>query len=261
MTARAAAIARALPKMVPPVATRFDRSPSGPLRCSSTAAISSVMPQAPNGSPPAIDLPAVIRSGSSPHCAVSPPGPTTCVCVSSQARSVPVSRVRRRSSAWKPSVGQQQPDVVRDRGLREDDRDRRAVRAPAQGAATSLNGTRTVPATVSAGQAALLRHQAPVVVELDKRLVEVAVVLAVEHEDLVASGDDSRHADGLRVRVGRRARVLPLRQPEAPSELLGHDDRVLGGQQELVAAGHLPAHARPRAARGRTRRTSTCRRC
>ena len=109
-------------------------------------------------------------------------------------------------------------------------------------AAGSLNGTRTVPSTVSAGNAALLDHDAPVLVELHQRLVEVAVVLAVEHQDPVAAGRDAGHADRLGVRVRRGARVLPLRQPEAAGELLGHDDRVLDREQELVAAGDPVAH-------------------
>ena len=111
IVARAAAIERALPKSVPPVATRCDALAVGALAPgASRSAIASVMPQAPNGMPPAIDLPIVTRSGSRPQAAVSPPAPTTWVCVSSQARSVPVSRVSRRSASWNPASGQDQPD-------------------------------------------------------------------------------------------------------------------------------------------------------
>ena len=63
-------------------------------------ASSEVMPYAAIGTPPAIGLPMVNRSGSSPQATVAPPGPTQIVWVSSMQSSVPWARVRRRSSAW-----------------------------------------------------------------------------------------------------------------------------------------------------------------
>ena len=91
------------------------------------------------------------------------------------------------------------------------------------------------------GQAVFLRHERPVGPERHQRLIEVAVILPVEHQDLVAGGQDPRDADHLGVGLGRRQRVLPLREPVAAAELLGHDDRVLGGQEELIAARHALA--------------------
>ena len=58
--ARAAAIESGLPNSVPPVATMSDRSPSGPFQLVQDGGdLVPGMPQAPNGTPAAIDLPAV----------------------------------------------------------------------------------------------------------------------------------------------------------------------------------------------------------
>ena len=82
IVARAAAIESGFPNSVPPVATASFSSerPAGRSRMSATA---SVIPYAPSGTPPAMDLPIVTISGWSDHIRVSPPGPTTWVWVSS----------------------------------------------------------------------------------------------------------------------------------------------------------------------------------
>ena len=148
--ARAAAIESAFPKSVPPIAMRSDRSPSGPFTWVSRSAIASVIPQAPNGTPPAIDFPIVTMSGARPHCRVRPPGPTTCVCVSSSARSVPVARVSSRSAAWNPGSGRIRPKLfVRAGSVRTSATRRPSSARPS--AARSLNGTTTVPSVTSRG--------------------------------------------------------------------------------------------------------------
>ena len=128
-TARAAAIASGLPKIVPPVATRFERSPSGPLRCSRSSAIGSVMPQAPNGRPPAIDLPATSEVGLEAPLGGQP----------ARAEDLGVGLVdgeqRARLAGQSAElgveavVGQQEADVVGDRGLGQHDARRRGARA------------------------------------------------------------------------------------------------------------------------------------
>ena len=111
------------------------------------------------------------------------------------------------------------------------------------------------------GQAPLLGHEVAVGVELDECLVEVAVVVAVEHEHLLAPGHDAGDADRLGVGLRRRQRVLPLRQAVAAAELLGDDDRVFGRAGGTGCRAPCARRRRARAARGRSRRTSTCRRC
>jgi hypothetical protein len=69
------------------------------------------------------------------------------------------------------------------------------------------------------------------------------VVLAVEQQHDLAACELAGQADDLGVGLGRRRGELPLRQPVAAREVLGDDDRVLAGQQELVAECH-PARDR-----------------
>ena len=151
IVALAAAIESALPNSVPPIATMSKRSPSGPLNCVRNTAASSRMPQAANGTPAAIDLPAVTKSGSRLHCAVSPPGPTTCVWVSSYASSVPASRVRRAGPRGTPprAGSTRRCSSWRARRARARCRPARALSRPRS---RSLNGTRTVCSVTSAGR-------------------------------------------------------------------------------------------------------------
>ena len=88
------------------------------------------------------------------------------------------------------------------------------------------------------------RSQAPALgdhlaVLLDhERRVSLAVVMGVEHQHDLPSRQLAREADHLGVRLGGREGELPLGQPVAVGEVLGDDDRVLTGQQELVAELH-----------------------
>jgi hypothetical protein len=62
----------------------------------------------------------------------------------------------------------------------------------------------------------------------------MAVVLAVEHDDLLPAGPDPRDPHHLGVGLRRRQRELPLGHPVPPRQRLGHDQRVFGGQEELA---------------------------
>ena len=90
-------------------------------------------------------------------------------------------------------------------------------------------------------QAGLLRHQAAVL-ELDQHVVEVAVVLAVEEQHLLAAGRGPGDPDHLGVGARRRQRELPQRKAVAPRQLARDPDRVLGRQQVLRSEADLPAH-------------------
>ena len=65
------------------------------------------------------------------------------------------------------------------------------------------------------------------VAQRDERLVDRAVVAPVEDEYLRTPGDLACEPDREAVRVGRRERELPVREPEAPRELLADPRRVL----------------------------------
>jgi hypothetical protein len=93
-----------------------------------------------------------------------------------------------------------------------------------------LNGTTTVRAITSFRQAEVLGRRGA-----DERLVEMAVILAVEDQDLVAAGGETRDAD--RLRIGRRGRQgeLPGWHAEAIGQQAAGDDGVLGRQQEVAA--------------------------
>ncbi len=71
-----------------------------------------------------------------------------------------------------------------------------------------------------------------------ERRVSLAVVLAVEHQHDLPTGELPREADHLRIRLRGREGELPFRQPVAVGEVLGHGDRILAGQQKLVAELH-----------------------
>ena len=164
---------------------------------------------------------------------MSPPGPTTCVCVSSYASTVPVSRVIARSASWNPGSGSSSPTLFVSAGSVITIATSRGSRAgPQRLGVVELHDLRSWRDV--ARQAGLLRHELAVL-QVDERLVEVPVVLAVEEQDLVAAGERPRDADRLGVRVRRAQRELPLRQAVAAAELLGDPQRVLVRQQELRA--------------------------
>ena len=93
-------------------------------------------------------------------------------------------------------------------------------------------------------QAGLLGHQ-PTVLELDQHVVEVAVVLAVEEQHLLAAGRGPGDPDHLGVGARRRQRELPQRKAVAPPQLARDPDRVLGRQQVLRSQAR-PAGSPPR---------------
>ena len=87
-TARARRHRERVREQRPPERDEVERSPSGPFVWCRTSATASVMPHAPNDTPPAIDLPIVSRSGSRPHAAVNPPArPPACASRRSRAAS------------------------------------------------------------------------------------------------------------------------------------------------------------------------------
>ena len=138
-------------------------------------------------------------------------------------------------------VRKHQPVVVRHRGLGHHDGDVAAIQRCLERRQVVEGHQHRVLGHVGR-QAVLLGHERTRVVQLDERLVEVPVVLAVEHQHLVSAGHHARDPDHLGVGLRRGQRVLPLGEAVAARELLGHDDRVLGRQQELVAARHAVAH-------------------
>ena len=233
----------------------------GPCAARGRSAIASVMPQAPNGRPPAIDLPNVTRSGSRPHAAVSPPGPNDLgvglVDGEQRARSRGSGA---RSSAWKPSSGSRRPMLLVIAGSVSTIATSRRSSARAS-AAGSLNGTRTVPSTVSCGHAALLDDDLAGLVELDQRLVEVAVVLAVEH-----AATFSRP-----VAPGRRGSPRCWRgSPSSCTATSAGRSAGASSSDTTIASSTGSRNWLPRAirsltarttARARSRRTSTGRRC
>ena len=263
MVARAAAIDSALPNSVPPIATMSSAPRRGPWPGVRTVAISSVIPHAPNGMPAGDRLAArheVGRRG--PTAAVSPPGPTTCVWVSSYASNVPVSpgHLAQPLVEARPPAGSE-PDVVRERGLGQHDRHVAGPASARSSASRSLNGTTTVRArSRRAGRPSLLRHQRAVL-ELDQDVVEMAVVLAVEQQHLVAAGRRPGRRGSPRCWPGRRQRELPLRQAVAPRQLAPRPTIASSvGSRNWFPRACL-AHRPHDAARARSRRTSTCRRC
>ena len=138
----------------------------------------------------------------------------------------------------------------------------------ASSASRSLSSTTFVVSAGSTGGPTLPGANADraVVAQRRERLVDGAVVAAVEDEDLRPARDRAADPDRKAVRVGRAERELPERQPEAPRELLPGPGRVLG-RQHRGDPGRSPlgdgaddrrrAHARPShpCRRGRGRRT------
>ena len=234
----------ALPNSVPPIATRFVA-----LAVRALALVEDA-PRSPRSCPTrrtgcrrrSTCRPSRSRARG-PTAAVSPPGPTTWVWVSSLASSVPVSRVSRAQRVVEAVVGHQQADVVGQRRLGDHDRDLAAARARAperrevverderpsrrrrRAAARAPRRRRAVrprarPAPRRGGRGTCRRTTGPCRGRSTTRATRIASVLA----------------------LGRRQRELPHRQPVAPAQLLRHPDRVLGRQQELVPARHPVAH-------------------
>ena len=72
--------------------------------------------------------------------------------------------------------------------------------------------------------------------------VVVPVVAALDLDDEVPARDRPHEMDGVHRRLGPRVAKAPQRLPETSSELLCHDDRVLGGLGEVRAPGDLGPH-------------------
>ena len=259
--ARAAAIDSALPNSVPPIATRSQRSPSRSLVLGEDGG--DVL-----GHPPRAERDAArdrLAAGQEVRVeaprAVSPPGPTTCVWVSSAPAACPCSRVSRRSALVEAGVGQDQAVVVRQAPARSARARRPGDRAPPPAPPRSLNGTSTrVAVTSRAGRAP--RARAARRVQLDEGLVEVPVVLAVEHQDLVASGQRPGRRGSTSVLAWRRRRACTATsaaRSAGPSSSETTIASSVGSRNWLPRAIRSLTAARP--ARARSRRTSTCRRC
>ena len=98
--------------------------------------------------------------------------------------------------------------------------------------------------------------------------VVVAVVRALDLDDVVAAGRGARDADRAHRRFGARVREAHLLELEAPAQLLGEQHRVLGRRRE-VRAGASRARRSPRRSSGargrrpcsRSRRGSRRTRC
>jgi hypothetical protein len=69
----------------------------------------------------------------------------------------------------------------------------------------------------------------------DHHGVVVPVVRALDLEDHIAARGAARHVDRVHRRLGAGVGEAPLRQAEAPGELLGDHDRPLGGRGEVRA--------------------------
>ena len=129
--------------------------------------------------------------------------------------------------------GQHQPTVCQCR-LDHDSGDIPARQASAErlGVVVGKDIGRLRGGGVETGEVAL---HAAVVAARPEGLVEVAVVLAVEHEDRGPPGGHARDANRVGVRTGRREGELPLGEAEALGEQPAHLDCIGGREQEVVA--------------------------
>ena len=76
----------------------------------------------------------------------------------------------------------------------------------------------------------------------DQRLVEHAVVLALEYQHLLADLSPRAPTGSPRVRLARRKRQLPFRQAQPLGEQLRHHQRILVRQKELSPRAKPPIH-------------------
>jgi hypothetical protein len=95
-------------------------------------------------------------------------------------------------------LGQDQPEVVRERRLGEHQRDPTTCEGGGEGVRV-VEGDHHGVGLGADRETAFTGAERAVGCELDERLVEVSVVLAVEKEHLVTAGDHSCHPDRLRV--------------------------------------------------------------
>ena len=105
----------------------------------------------------------------------------------------------------------------------------------------SLNSTTLVVTAGSTG-GPMLPGRGPgcsVGVKRDEGLIHRAVIAPVEDQNLGASCDLPRQADGESVRVGGGERELPVGQAESLLQFFGDENRVFAGQHQRDAAPHL----------------------
>jgi hypothetical protein len=62
--------------------------------------------------------------------------------------------------------------------------------------------------------------------QINKHIVDGAVIAAIEHQQLLATGGGPRPAQGKAVGIGGGHGKLPVRQAKAPRQFLGHPDRI-----------------------------------
>src|SRR5918993_3957072 len=90
-----------------------------------------------------------------------------------------------------------------------------STRATSPGASARSTASRWSNATIrklavtSGRETGVLRHD-PAILQDPERGLEMTVVLAVEHDDLVTAGPHPRHPDNLGVRLRCGQRELPL---------------------------------------------------
>ena len=95
----------------------------------------------------------------------------------------------------------------------------------------------------------------------DHHRVVVAVVGAEDLHDRLAAGQPARDADRVHRRLRAGVRVPPLRQAEAPGQLLGDGDPVLGRRREVRAERGPLADGRGRPPGARAPASSSRSRC
>ena len=82
------------------------------------------------------------------------------------------------------------------------------------------------------------------ITQIDKHIIDRAVIAAVEHQHLVAPGDPPAPADHRTVGLAGARRDLPERQFEACRQFIRHHHRIFGGQHESQPARGLPRDCR-----------------
>ena len=143
-------------------------------------------------------------------------------------------RARACAHAREEAVGRQDDADVGERRLGDDRGDLAAVEHPLQRVEVVEGDEPRVRrgTCVEAEQVG----RAVVLVARDERVVEMAVVVALEHCEQRSARAMAGEPDRLGVRAGRRERELPAGQAVAVAEELGGGDALLDGEQELQAA-------------------------
>ena len=174
-------------------------------------------------------------SSSSRHLRVKPPKHATWVWVSSMIRSAPCRRVRSREAGVEAVVGMDDADVGHHR-LGQHAGDVAVLQR-------ALDHVEVVERHLD-GRVARLRAAGRddragwrPGVAAHQRLVDMAVIVAGEDQNLVLSRRAARDAEGLGVGGRGGQRELPHRHAEARAQQPADRDRILGRQQEVAAVG------------------------